>query len=64
LAAVHPRWGVPLLTWVLQRECRRDNHKRIERVYRQDGLAMQQRQRKKLTRPRMRHVPALAPNDR
>jgi putative transposase len=39
LAAAHPRWGAPLLTWKLRREGWRDNHKRIERVYRQDGLA-------------------------
>lgn len=64
LATVYPRWGAPLLTWALQREGWRDNHKRIERVYRQDGLAVRQRRRKKLTRPRTPHAPALAPNDR
>jgi putative transposase len=64
LAAAHPRWGAPLLTWKLRREGWRDNHKRIERVYRQDGLAVRKRRRKKLTRPRAPHVPAGAPNDR
>jgi putative transposase len=64
LAVEHPRWGAPLLTWALQREGWIDNHKRIERVYRQDGLAVRKRPRKKLTRPRAPHVPAVAPNDR
>ncbi len=64
LATEHPRWGAPLLTWALQREGWADNHKRIERVYRQDGLAVRQRRRKKLTRPRAPHTPALAPNVR
>jgi putative transposase len=64
LATAHPRWGAPLLTWALQREGWRDNHKRIERVYRQEGLAVRKRRRKKLTRPRAPHVPALVPNAR
>jgi putative transposase len=64
LAVLHPRWGAPLLTWALQREGRTDNHKRIERVYRLDGLAVRKRRRKKLTRPRAPHAPALVPNDR
>ncbi len=59
-----PRWGAPLLTWALHREGWIDNHKRIERVHRQDGLAVRKRRRKKLTRPRAPHAPALAPNDR
>jgi putative transposase len=33
LAAEHPRWGVPRLVWLLRREGRVDNHKRIERLY-------------------------------
>ena len=64
LATDHPRWGAPLLTWALQREGWIDNHKRIERVYREDGLAVRKRRRKKLTRPRAPHAPAVAPNDR
>ena len=64
LAAVHPRWGAPLLTWALQREGWPDNHKRIERVYRQDGLAVRKRSKRKLQRPRTPHEPAVAPNAR
>jgi putative transposase len=64
VAVLHPRWGAPLLTWALQREGWTDNHKRIERVYRLDGLAVRTRRRKKLTRPRAPHAPALVPNAR
>jgi putative transposase len=64
LANDHPRWGVPLLTWALRRDGWADNHKRIERVYRQDGLAVRTRRRKKLTRPRTPHAPAATPNVR
>lgn len=64
LAEAHPRWGAPLLTWKLQREGWRDNHKRIERVYRQDGLAVRKRRRKKLRRPRTPHTPGQVPNVR
>lgn len=58
------RWGAPLLTWQLQREGWPDNHKRIERVYRQAGLAVRKRSRRKLTRPRVPHEPARRPNTR
>ena len=64
LATVHPRWGAPLLTWALQREGWPDNHKRIERVYRQDGLAVRKRGRRKVRRPRAPHPPAVVPNAR
>lgn len=64
LAEAHPRWGVPLLTWALRREGWRDNHKRVERVYREDGLAVRKRRRKKLQRARTPHTPADGPNVR
>ena len=64
LAAMHPRWGAPLLTWALHREGWRDNHKRIERVYRLDGLAVRKRRRRRLSRPRTPHEPAVVPNAR
>ena len=64
LAGDHPRWGAPLLTWQLQHEGWPDNHKRIERVYRQAGLAVRKRSRRKLTRPRVAHAPARTPNSR
>ncbi|MFN7530636.1 MAG: IS3 family transposase [Gemmatimonas sp.] len=64
LAGDHPRWGAPLLTWQLQREGWPDNHKRIERVSRQAGLAVRKRSRRKSTRPRVPHEPASRPNTR
>ena len=60
-----PRWGVPRLVW--QRrvvEGFADNHKRVERIYREEGLAVRRRPRKRLTLPRVaRPTPAL-PNER
>lgn len=58
----HPRWGVPRLVW-LRREVEGfcDNHKRIERVYRLEGLAVRRRPRQRLTLPRVpRPVPQRA----
>ncbi len=52
------------MKWQLRREGWGDNHKRIERVYRHAGLALRKRSRRKLTRPRVPHEPALTPNAR
>jgi putative transposase len=59
-----PAVGCAAADVALQREGWPDNHKRIQRVYRQDGLAVRQRRRKKLTWSRAPQAPALAPNDR
>ncbi len=64
LAGDHPRWGVPLLTWQLRREGWQDNHKRIERVYRNAGVAVRKRRWRKLTRPRAPHEAAATPSTR
>ena len=40
LADKPPRWGCPMFTHVLRREGVRDNHKRIRRLYRSEGLAV------------------------
>ncbi len=45
LAAAHPRWGVPRLAWLLLREGRPDNHKRVEPLYRDKGPAVRKRKR-------------------
>ena len=63
LAAVYPRWGVPRLHWRLQREGLRVNYKRVERLYRLEGLAVRRRERKRLAVPRVPKLPVLAPND-
>lgn len=53
LAAAHPRWGSPLLIWCLRQEGVRDNHKRIRRLYRAEGLAVRRQRRKRLRQPRV-----------
>ena len=45
-AASHRRWGYRFLLVVLRREGFRDNHKRVYRVYREEGLQVRQRKRK------------------
>ena len=52
LAQERPRWGVPRIVWRLHRDGWPDNHKRIERIYREEGLAVRRRSRKRVARPR------------
>ena len=47
LAAVRRRWGCPRLTDWLRREGFSDNHKRIERIYREEQLQVRRRKRKR-----------------
>lgn len=66
LAAARRRWGCPMLTLMLRREGFTDNHKRIERIYREEGLQVRKRRRKRrryVARPRVAH-PDTLPNDR
>jgi len=44
------RYGVRRLIWLLRRDGWRDNHKRIERIYREEGLQVRRRGRKRMTR--------------
>jgi len=44
------RYGVRRLIWLLRRDGWRDNHKRIERIYREEGLQVRRRIRKRVTR--------------
>lgn len=46
-AACHRRWGYRFLLVVLKREGFKDNHKRVYRVYREEGLQVRQRKRKR-----------------
>jgi putative transposase len=65
LAAEHPRWGSPIPTWQLwDQEGWPDNHKRIRRVYRSEGLAVRRRGRKKPVRARVPLSMASRPNER
>jgi putative transposase len=45
LAAEHARWGSPMLIRRLRREGWPDNHKRIRRLYRLEGLAVRRQPR-------------------
>jgi len=59
LAVAKPRWGSPRLTWRLRRDGWRVNHKRVERLLREERLLVGQRpRRKRVARTR---VPTPAP---
>jgi len=47
LARERRRWGAPRIVACLRRRGWADNHKRIERVYREEGLQVRRRRRKK-----------------
>lgn len=59
LVVSKPRWGSPRLTWRLQRDRWRVNHKRIERLVRLEGLLVGRRPRRK--RAAVSRVPAPVP---
>jgi putative transposase len=64
-AALKPRWGAPILHDLLKAEGLVINHKRTERLYREEGLSLRRKQRRKL--PAAARVPlpqATAPNQR
>jgi putative transposase len=63
LAAAYPRWGVPRLHWRLQRDGTVVNYKRVERLYRLEGLAVRRRHRKRLAVPRVPRPIVVRPND-
>lgn len=54
-AALKPRWGSPILHDVLRAEGLVINHKRTERIYREEGLSLRRKRRKKL--PAVARVP-------
>lgn len=47
LADDYPRWGLPRLIWKLRQAGVHDNHKRLQRLYRLEGLAVRRRHRKR-----------------
>ena len=63
LAQQHPRWGAPMLTWLLRREGVVDNHKRIRRLYRLEGLGVKRQRRKRVAQSRIVAPGATAPNE-
>lgn len=65
LAALRPRYGFPRLLDRLDREGWPDNHKRVYRVYREEGLQVRKRKRKRLARARQNPSRvATRPNER
>lgn len=63
LAEEHPRWGSPMLTWRLRTEGITDNHKRIRRLYRAEGLAVRRQRKKKVAVARIPLPRATNPNE-
>jgi putative transposase len=59
LAEQYPRYGYPTLHDMLRATGHVTNHKRTYRIYREEGLQVRTKRRKKLTRPR---VPTLVPD--
>jgi putative transposase len=47
LAEERRRWGCPMLYQVIRREGFAVNHKRVERLYREEGLSLRRRRRRK-----------------
>lgn len=65
LAVAKPRWGSPRLTWRLRREGWRVNHKRIERLVREDRILVGQRPRpKRVAQVRVPSPVPTQPNER
>jgi putative transposase len=49
LASKRPRWGYRMLHLMLRRAGEKINHKRVYRLYRQEGLSVRRRERKRMT---------------
>lgn len=63
LAEERRRWGCPRLHRMLRREGFTVNHKRVERIYREEGLSLRRRQkRKRLSHPRVARAMPTAAN--
>ena len=61
LAHQNPRYGSPRLCVLVRREIR-CNHKRVERIYREAGLCLRRKKRKRLARQRVTIAVAQAAN--
>jgi putative transposase len=64
LAMLKPRWGYRRLHWLLVRDGWPVNRKRVQRVYREAGLHVRRRRRKRVSVARVPRGPLFAPNDR
>ena len=64
LALKRKKWGCPLLFKALKREGWRVNHKRVERLYAEEGLALRRKKRgKKIVRERRKIEAAVQPGE-
>jgi putative transposase len=64
LALLRPRWGYRRLYRLLRREGMVVNKKLVQRVYREEGLAVRRRTRKRVAVPRTPRPAPAAPNER
>jgi putative transposase len=64
LATLKPRWGYRRLHWLLVREGWPVNRKRVQRVYRDAGLTVRKRRRKRVAVARVPRPIPLGPYDR
>ena len=64
LAMLKPRWGYRRLHWLLVREGWPVNRKRVQRVYRDAGLTVRRRRRKRVSMARVPRPVVMAPNER
>jgi putative transposase len=64
-AARRPRWGYRFLHWALRQEGFAVNHKRVYRLYRDEGLRLRRRRRKQVAAaPREKLAAPTRPNER
>lgn len=64
LAVLKPRWGYRRLHWLLVRDGWPVNRKRVQRVYREAGLTVRKRRRKRVSFARVPRTSLFAPNER
>ncbi len=64
LAAARRRFGYRRITWMLQQDGNAINHKRVYRIYTEEGLQVRKRRRKKVRLFRKPLEPATRPNER
>ncbi|MBN8549453.1 MAG: IS3 family transposase [Deltaproteobacteria bacterium] len=64
LGAKYPRWGSPMLYLVRRNEGILVNHKRVERLYTEEKLALRRKRRRKLSAVRLVPPHAVAPMER
>ena len=64
LAVLKPRWGYRRLHWLLARDGWAVNRKRVQRVYREAGLTVRKRKRKRVSVARVPRSTPQAPNAR